>query len=108
MLAQPINKRLWTEDEDAFIRENWRTMTDAELSKALDRSLGSLRQRLATLCITRKSLTWRHSEIVAMARDGASLGEIADSLGVSLRQVTNYCWTNKIKTSTRTNRARQR
>lgn len=51
-----IVRRPWTNEEDEFLMENYKTMNDSMLSKKLERSREAIRKRRSTLGFLRRDV----------------------------------------------------
>ena len=90
--------RMWTPEEDAFILENYETMSKHELGEALQRPFASVRARCSTLGAVRHILTnTDKGNIRKLIWDGHNKKEVAESLGLNYRLVLAFCRKDNLK-----------
>lgn len=90
--------RLYTPEEEEFMRENYRNMTDNELAEHLGRSAGSVKSHLALMKLRRRvRISDYDCEVRKLARNGVSLNDIADKIGTTYHAVFQYCRSHNIR-----------
>ncbi|QDK71477.1 hypothetical protein [Lactococcus protaetiae] len=93
-------EKVWTKEEDDYIIENYLRYTYAQLGRRFGVTEKAITDRIRTLKLPKKNkyLTKYDSEIRKLAKEGKFRSEIAEILGLELRQINSYVIHHKIKT----------
>lgn len=87
----PKNNKHWSNEDTAFLRENYGILPIDELANRLARSEEAVRWRASDLGLTKKKLNWSKDELILLAENLSShtYEELAAKLGRTVRSVAH-------------------
>ena len=89
--------RAWTVADMAFVADNFRTMTVAEIAEKLGRTEYSVKFHMSNMGMTRRRLKDHDTEIRQLAKQGLKAYQIADELGVARSSMLRYVAAHHIR-----------
>lgn len=94
--AIPVNKTKWTNAMEEFLKENYLTMTNAQLAKSLGLSLTVTRNKLAELNICRIEMEyWNDAQIQYLKENFTTTGDVELAEYFQKTWPKNKKWTKK-------------
>lgn len=84
-------RRLYSEDEDGFLRANYRSMPSGDIARHLGRGVVSVRKRAAKLGLSSPLKRWgsEEDEVIRSAWGNKRLAKVARELGRSVSEVSS-------------------
>ncbi len=93
----PLKLRPYTQKEVNYIKRKYAALPAKEIAEHLNRPVGSVMEKARLLGISKqKSLVDYDVEIRSLTAFGKTTVEIGKQLGISDRQVADYCYRNNI------------
>lgn len=84
-----IRRRIWTNEEDLFLAENYEDMTNSELAEKLGRTKAAVSKRLNILYLKRDKAIYAYYKGDEYQRSG-TLDELAEHYGVKKGTIRFY------------------
>lgn len=93
-------EKVWTREDDDYLTKNYLRFTYLQLGRRFGVTEKAITDRIRTLNLPKKNkyLTKYDQEIRKLAKEGKFRSEIAEILGLELRQINSYVIHHKIKT----------
>ena len=91
-------RNAWTQDDEKYLIENYKTTPYADLAKKLGRSRMAITARISLLGLDTKRnvIAAYHDRIIRLARDSDSYADIARALDVDISPLSQYMRKNNI------------
>ena len=85
-------RHAWTQEEEKFLLENYKTMPYTELGEKLGRSKAAVNTRVSLLGLgnKRNAIGLYHDRIISLARNSDNYAEIAHALDVDAKPLAQY------------------